>query len=666
MLKNNSNQQKGTALARVDRKRRDLRAGRLAALLPLLLMLSVLPAQEPEALSLASVPDQSPAESREQASYVPGALYVKFADGAVDFAKSAERECPVSRLFSSRSKAVRYGLKPMAYSMHVFDNDFLDNVFRIEFDSVSQTESFIRELEQDPRVVFVEKVPLHQLQWEGGKPGSEGNAPDDYFFGNIDNMPTSWHWDMIGFPETYGYYQGDKSVKVAVVDNAVWGNHEDLQLESANLYDAILGIPGGADPPAYVVQDQQGSATAPSAAYGWSHGTHCAGVIGALTDNGLGVASPSSGVTVLGVRAADANERDMVRAVQGVLWAVDQGADIVSMSYGSSNYSSVEEEVYGELAEKGVILIAAAGNDGKEGSNYPAAYPGVISVGALNSDASRASFSNYGADVDVWAPGGYFVENGEIRPDVQVFSTTYCISQYHADKEAFAGKHYDMMAGTSMATPVVSSVAALLLSVEPGLNGYQMAELLRAPQAGACVRIPDALQRLEAQPDLAVRNLQAYWMAETQGLELSWEAPEQAGVERYDVYRNGQRIGSSEETSFQGTLADTSGFVGVKAVYASDSSLTEYVKLKPKAEGSSLEPLASRKISVRMDPASGLLYLEENLVFDCVEIFAVDGRLARLVRGGQQGVDLSDLPRSVYVGRVWNDSMHCGFFKVLR
>ncbi len=666
MLKNNSNQQKGTALARVDRKRRDLRAGRLAALLPLLLMLSVLPAQEPEALSLASVPDQSPAESREQASYVPGALYVKFADGAVDFAKSAERECPVSRLFSSRSKAVRYGLKPMAYSMHVFDNDFLDNVFRIEFDSVSQTESFNRELEQDPRVVFVEKVPLHQLQWEGGKPGSEGNVPDDYFFGNIDNIPTSWHWDMIGFPETYGYYQGDKSVKVAVVDNAVWGNHEDLQLEPAHLYDAILGIPGGADPPAYVVQDQQGSATAPSAAYGWSHGTHCAGVIRALTDNGLGVASPSSGVTVLGVRAADANERDMVRAVQGVLWAVDQGADIVSMSYGSSNYSSVEEEVYGELAEKGVILIAAAGNDGKEGSNYPAAYPGVISVGALNSDASRASFSNYGADVDVWAPGGYFVENGEIRPDVQVFSTTYCISQYHADKEAFAGKHYDMMAGTSMATPVVSSVAALLLSVEPGLNGYQMAELLRAPQAGACVRIPDALQRLEAQPDLAVRNLQAYWMAETQGLELSWEAPEQAGVERYDVYRNGQRIGSSEETSFQGTLADTSGFVGVKAVYASDSSLTEYVKVKPKAEGSSLEPLASRKISVRMDPVSGWLSWEAGLVFDRMEIFSADGRLVRLVRGGQQGVDLSDLPRSVYVGRVWNDSMHCGFFKVLR
>lgn len=665
-MKNNSNQQKGTALARVDRKRRDLRAGRLAALLPLLLMLSVLPAQEPEALSLASVPDQSPAESREQASYVPGALYVKFADGAVDFAKSAERECPVSRLFSSRSKAVRYGLKPMAYSMHVFDNDFLDNVFRIEFDSVSQTESFIRELEQDPRVVFVEKVPLHQLQWEGGKPGSEGNAPDDYFFGNIDNIPTSWHWDMIGFPETYGYYQGDKSVKVAVVDNAVWGNHEDLQLEPAHLYDAVMGIPGGANPPSWVVQDQQGSATAPSAAYGWSHGTHCAGVIGALTDNGLGVASPSSGVTVLGVRAADANERDMVRAVQGVLWAVDQGADIVSMSYGSSNYSSVEEEVYGELAEKGVILIAAAGNDGKEGSNYPAAYPGVISVGALNSDASRASFSNYGADVDVWAPGGYFVENGEIRPDVQVFSTTYCISQYHADKEAFAGKHYDMMAGTSMATPVVSSVAALLLSVEPGLNGYQMAELLRAPQAGACVRIPDALQRLEAQPDLAVRNLQAYWMAETQGLELSWEAPEQAGVERYDVYRNGQRIGSSEETSFQGTLADTSGFVGVKAVYASDSSLTEYVKLKLKAEGSSLEPLASRKISVRMDPASGLLYLEENLVFDRVEIFAVDGRLARLVRGGGKAVDLSDLPRAVYVGRVWDGSKLCGFFKVLR
>ena len=67
-----------------------------------------------------------------------------------------------------------------------------------------------------------------------------------------------------------------------------------------------------------------------------------------------------------------------------------------------------------------------------------------------------------------------------------------------------------------------------------------------------------------------------------------------------------------------------------------------------------------------MDPVSGWLSWEAGLVFDRMEIFSADGRLVRLVRGGQQGVDLSDLPRSVYVGRVWNDSMLCGFFKVVR
>ena len=602
----------------------------------------------------------------EEDAYVPGALYVKFADNVVNYAKSARRECSTSVLFPVKADVAQYGLKPMAYSMHMFDNEFLDNVFRLEFDSVSRTEALIQALKADPRVVFVERVPMQQLRWTAPAVKS-GDGPDDYFFGNIDNIPTSWHWDMIGFDEIYGYYQGDESVKVAVVDNAVWGDHEDLQLESSNLYDAVMGIPGDANPPSYVSQDQQGSAMATSAAYGWSHGTHCAGVVGALTDNGIGVASLASGVTVMGVKTADDNAQDMVRAVQGVIWAVENGADIVSMSYGSSNYSSVEEAVYAACSEKGVVMIAAAGNDGKEQSNYPASYPGVISVGALNSDGSRASFSNYGPDVDVWAPGGYFVQGDSLFADVMIFSTTYCISQYYGDKEAFSGKYYDMMAGTSMATPVVSSIAALVLSVHPGLNGYQMVELLRPASGQSCVYVPDVLRKLETGAALRVRNLQARWKEEDSILEMRWDEPEQAGVVRYSVYRNGEWIGTAgSATRFKAVLADTAGFVGIRAVYEEDSSFTVYAKFSTWGDGEDETQVEFREVGreIRVDGSVGVLYVPDGLPFDRMELFSVDGRCCLADKGRTQ-YDVSSLPHGMYIGRLWQGNVLCGVFKVV-
>ncbi len=593
---------------------------------------------------------------QEPEKYVPGALYVKFADHAVSYVKSAERECPVSSLFPAKSARSRYGLKPVAYSMHLFRASTLDNVFRIEFDSVRKTAEFIEALRNDPRVVFVEQVPLQTIQVEPA--GQDGKNPGDYFFGNIDSIHTSWNLEMVGYSEIYGRYQGKSEVKAAVVDNAVWGDHEDLQLLYDNLYDTFLGVAGSASPPSGVNQQAQGSAQMPSDAYGWSHGTHCAGVVGALTGNGTGIASVAGGITVMGVKTAETSSREMTRTLQGVVWAVENGAKVVSMSYGSDTYSSVEEEVYSSLARQGVVLVAAAGNDGKKDApNYPAAYPGVISVGSLDSDGSRSSFSNYGDWVDVWAPGGSYVENGQLQERELIFSSTFCITQYLSDKEAFAGRYYDMMAGTSMATPLVASASALLLSYYPGLNGYSVQEILQASSKETGIYLPEAFAVAESAPGRMVRGLRADWNPATGICYLSWESPEEEGVLSYTFFRNGQAIEAGlTETRFQHALDDTAGFVGIRAVYEEGVSLTAYVPVSASATAGSepsLRPARQEEgLQVRVDRAGGLLYVEGGEAFDRIAVFNLQGVQVAEFPGGSGPVDIGGLLPGLYVGRA--------------
>lgn len=590
-------------------------------------------------------------EIQKEDGYMPGALYVKFADNTVRYMKSAKRDYPVAFLFPAKSSQTRFGLRPMAYSMHLFNTKTLDNVFRIDFDSLQKTDELIETLQKDPRVVFVEKVPLQTIQVNPVSKAVTG--PDDYFFGNIDSIHTSWHLDMVGYSEIYGHYQGNPDLKVAVVDNAVWGDHEDLQLEYDNLFDAVLGVPGSATPPSWVRQDQQGSDFAPSEAYGWSHGTHCAGVVGALTDNGKGIASLAGGVTVMGVKVAEFSSREMTYTVKGLLWAVENGAKVVSMSYGGPSYSSVEEAVYSGIADQGVILMAAAGNDGKKDQlSYPGGYRGVISVGSLNSDGNRSDFSNYGSWVDLWAPGGFYVEKGEVRASEMILSTTYCVSQYFPDKESFKGKYYDVMCGTSMATPLAASAAALLVSYYPDLVGYEVQEVLQRSVRNNSIYMPNAFAFMEKARSTQVRNLAAEWNPETKICHICWDAPEQEGVVSYTVYHNGERMQEGlSRTDFGLPMEDTVGFVGVRAVYEDEVSLTDYVPVRISGTAGNSESEAVR-IEVRVNRSQGNLVVEGGADFDRIEIFNVQGVKVREVKRTDAPIDIRDLVSGIYVGRA--------------
>ncbi len=199
------------------------------------------------------------------------------------------------------------------------------------------------------------------------------------------------------------------------------------------------------------------------------HGTHVAGIIGADRTNNLGVLGVSDAVQIMGVRAVpDGDERDKDVA-NAIRYAVDNGAQIINMSFGKdySPQRKTVEDAERYALSKGVLMIHAAGNDGKDidtSANYPAprfidgsAIPNVITVGASaepNTTDLIASFSNYGKqNVDVFAPGK------------DIYSTV-------------PGSKYENNSGTSMASPVVAGVAAVLKSYFPKLTYSDIKQII--------------------------------------------------------------------------------------------------------------------------------------------------------------------------------------------
>ncbi|WP_203828213.1 S8 family peptidase [Actinoplanes palleronii] len=226
-------------------------------------------------------------------------------------------------------------------------------------------------------------------------------------------------------------------VTVAVLDTGVDASHPDLAGHVLTGWDAVAGTTGGNTDPE-------------------GHGTHVAGTIAALTGNGIGVSGIAPDVTILPVRVLDAEGAgDTSDTAEGVIWAADHGADVINMSLGGTKQSSALTNAIAYARGKGVVVVAAAGNDRAKGSptSYPGADPGVIAVAATDASDAVESYSNAGSYVDVAAPGSLILN-------------TY--------PTALAATGYATMSGTSMASPHVAAVAALLLAARPGLNPDQV------------------------------------------------------------------------------------------------------------------------------------------------------------------------------------------------
>ncbi|MEZ0324337.1 MAG: S8 family peptidase [Fimbriimonas sp.] len=228
---------------------------------------------------------------------------------------------------------------------------------------------------------------------------------------SVPRMNVNTSWDL-----TFG---NDKVV-VAVLDTGVDYNHVDLSGKVTKGHD---WADNDEDP-----MDLEG------------HGTHVAGTIGAKTNNGVGVAGIGYNVSILAIRVLGIGGGTAEWVAGGITEATDKGADIINMSLGSASPSQAIEDAVNYAWSKGVVVVAAAGNDGSTSKHYPGAFEKVICVGASDKDDARAGFSNYGADwVDVAGPG------------VGVLSTV-------------PGNSYQEYDGTSMASPNVAGVASLVIS----------------------------------------------------------------------------------------------------------------------------------------------------------------------------------------------------------
>lgn len=288
-------------------------------------------------------------------------------------------------------------------------------------------ENFEERLTREDAVKYVEENVVHTAQIAPNDP----RYGDQYADQQV-NAPTAWD-------TTYG----DSSVTVAVVDQGVKYDHPDLDGNmdgSVSNYGSDF-VDSDSDPYPDVLKDEY-------------HGTHVGGISAAEVDNSEGVTGIGNSSVLSGRALSESGSGSTSDIADAVTWAADQGADVINLSLGGGGYTNTMKNAVSYATDQGSLVVAAAGNDGSGSVSYPAAYSECLAVSALDPDETLASYSNYGRNIELAAPG------------TNVLST-------------WTDDGYDKISGTSMATPVVAGVAGLILA-EYNLTNTELRDHLKA------------------------------------------------------------------------------------------------------------------------------------------------------------------------------------------
>ncbi|MGE4378738.1 MAG: S8 family serine peptidase [Candidatus Izemoplasmatales bacterium] len=240
-----------------------------------------------------------------------------------------------------------------------------------------------------------------------------------------DYTQAQYNLDLINVFEAWNIVTGSNDVTIAIIDSGIDTDHDEFTGRISNLsYNSATDQVGISE-----VEDDLG------------HGTNVAGIIAAERNNNLGIDGITDNVQLLIIKANNAGEETYANSniVEGIYYAVDNGADIINLSLGSESNDPSISEAIDYAYENEVFVVAASGNDGTNVPIYPAALPNVISVGSIGENSTISDFSSFGESIDLVAPG-------------ELIYTT------HLDNG------YAQVSGTSFAAPHVAAVLALLLS----------------------------------------------------------------------------------------------------------------------------------------------------------------------------------------------------------
>jgi thermitase len=373
------------------------------------------------ATALLAVLSLALASTASAASYDPSTLLVKFRSGTGAAAQRAALNVPGV----GRDLGKIGGLDTHVVSVSK-DPASLARVLNASGAVAYAEPNFVLHALATPNdPMYSQEYGLNNTGQTGGTADADIDAPEG--------------WDLAGlaaFPNTGG-------AKVGIVDTGIDQTHPDLAGKAvgcATSYSNGLLIHNG------VCADDNG------------HGSHVSGTISANTNNGQGVAgvafnSPIVMCKALATAAGTGLTSDIANCIH---WVSTQGVKVISMSLGGGDNATLKSAVQAAYNNgNGVLLVAAAGNDGNSNVNYPAGYAEVVSVAATDNQDHRASFSNANSDVEIAGPG------------VNVQST-------------YTGGQYMSLSGTSMATPHVAGVAGVIATLNPTANAATLRSKLDA------------------------------------------------------------------------------------------------------------------------------------------------------------------------------------------
>ena len=459
---------------------------------PLTLLLTAL-------LTCLLLPIQSPAaESQKLArilkqGYAPGELIINLDESrrgkAAPFTGSLER---LHQSFGVTAQHELFpGNVPVRKAGKIVPQSALQGIYRLRLDPDADVEQAASAYQADPSVLYAQPNYLMRdcglrnadcglkpqksailPKCEVDNPKSEIRNPKLSISPNDPRYADQWALPKLGWDRIFTHAQTFQEVLVAIVDSGVDYDHEDLVeriwINQAEL-DGIEGVdddgngyvddirgwdftdaptlPGIGD---YVVRDND-----PMDESG--HGTHVAGIVGAASDNGKGIAgiAPNARLMCLraGLRLSIGGFLEDDDVASAIVYAADNGARVINMSWGDPRRSPLIRDVIRYAAHQGCVLVAAAGNEGSEALYYPAGLDETIAVSAIESGDNLASYANYGWNLDVVAPGSNILST---KPDDQ----------------------YGNLGGTSMATPHVSALAALILGENPDYTADEVKNLI--------------------------------------------------------------------------------------------------------------------------------------------------------------------------------------------